>query len=305
MQPKKAEEIKLDKLLPEDKWLLARTSQLIKDVSEGYANYNYPKAVTAFSEFVLEDLSRTYIKLIRERVGTETGQQAQDCLNYCLNSLLGLICPVTPHIAEYVYQNLRTPEMPESVHLNPFPETFKAFESEELLKEMNVVKDLAQNALALREENKLRLRWPLNELVVETKEGKLKHLAASLGKMCNVKQVTVMDKEPQGNFAKKELKDFNLHLSLEADERLKDEWLLRELVRKIQDKRKTARLNPHNIVQLWINCSDPLFLETFKDQIEKETKTVISIKDGPLERLVEEKKDLHRINKDFFLEIKK
>jgi isoleucyl-tRNA synthetase len=186
--------------------------------------------------------------------------------------------------------------MAESIHLNPFPESEKRFESPVLIEEMELVKDLAQNVLALREEKKLRLRWPLNELVVESKEGKVKHLTAALAKMCNVKKVIVMDKTPKGSYAVKEARAIKLHLKTEAGQALKEEWELRELVRRIQSKRKEARLNPLNVAQLWINCSDPEFLEKFKKEIEQETNTMLSVKEGRMERL---------LNKDFFIEIKK
>jgi len=56
---------------------------------------------------------------------------------------------------------------------------------------------------------------------------------------------------------------------------LKEEWELMELRRRIQEMRKTAKLNPNQIATLEISCSDKNFIEKYKNEIEKNTSTKI------------------------------
>jgi isoleucyl-tRNA synthetase len=297
LEAKPVEKITVKALKAEDKWLLSRVNSLTQEVTQGFENYNYPKVMTALTNFVLDDLSRTYIKLIRDRVGSESEAALMETLNYAVFKMLKLLAPLTPHIAEYIYQNLRTEESAESIHLNAFPEADKKMIDPALEEAMEQAKALTQTALSLREEHKLRLRWPLKSVAIEYKEAeKLKDLTAVLAKMCNVHDASVVDKEPKGKFASKKWKNLTVHLNLETDTALEEEWEFRELVRKVQSLRKEKKFNPKDIVSLHLSSSDPAFLEKFKEDIEKQTNSWIEEKKGKKEKL---------LNKSFFIEIKK
>src|SRR5256885_15914580 len=56
---------------PEDKWLLSKTETLVNDVSEHMERLEIHLAVRALREFVIEDLSRWYIRLVRRRFWLE------------------------------------------------------------------------------------------------------------------------------------------------------------------------------------------------------------------------------------------
>ncbi|MCK4884406.1 MAG: isoleucine--tRNA ligase, partial [Candidatus Diapherotrites archaeon] len=59
---------------PEDKWIVSKTNSLIKQCTEFNKLYTGYKAVNAIKDFLVNDLSRWYIKLIRERTRpTSTG----------------------------------------------------------------------------------------------------------------------------------------------------------------------------------------------------------------------------------------
>ncbi len=283
------------KLLPEDRWILSKLNSLIGEVVGSYNKYVFFKAATAINYFVLEELSRTYIKLIRERVGSKTEKAVSFTLNEVILSLLKLLAPVTPHITEYIYQDLKMAGMPESIHLLQLPGPDKKMVDKELEKEMSAAKELAQAVLGLREEKKLRLRWPLKELVIKTKSGKeFKKVKGILAKICNVKKVLESKTKPTGNYAERVLEDKIIYLNLNADEKLKDEWELAELRRRIQERRKQAKLLPSKKVGLFIGCSDAKFLKKYRKEIEESTNTRLKEKKGKLELV---------LNKEFFIEL--
>ncbi|MBS3062964.1 MAG: isoleucine--tRNA ligase [Candidatus Diapherotrites archaeon] len=262
------------KLNVEDQWILSKMNSLVKKVREAYDSYEYFKAPDAINRFVLEDLSRTYVKLIRDRVGTKDGRGAEETLNYCLVTLARLLAPITPHVTEYVYQHFKGPSLPESIHLLSLPEPEEKRMDAGLEKEMELAMEIAQATLALREEKKLRLRWPLNELVVQSKDGRgVGRAAGILATMCNVKKVSEATTAPKGEYASKPVDELTLHLNTAADERLRDEWEVRELVRRVQELRKEAKLQPGQKVDLLIACDDGKFLEAHRKAVEEETHT--------------------------------
>jgi isoleucyl-tRNA synthetase len=263
----------------EDKWLLSRLNSLQEKALESYNKYVFFDAIAAIEQFILEDLSRTYIKLVRERVGTKSQKAVEETLSICLSSLLRMLAPIAPHISEYIYQDMKSKKMPESVHLLELPGLDKKAIDKELEKQFETARRLSEAALALREGQKMKLRWPLKELVVQSKKGKeLKKVLGVLAKTVNVKKCTEAKKKPKGKFALKEAEGgFKLFLNVEADAALKDEWELMELRRRIQEARKQAKLNPNQKAKLLLGCSDAAFAKKFKAQLEKDTNTKIQL----------------------------
>ncbi|MBS3057434.1 MAG: isoleucine--tRNA ligase, partial [Candidatus Diapherotrites archaeon] len=265
----------------EDKWLLSRLNSLIEETTNAYNSYNYPKACSAITNFVMEDLSRTYIRYVKERIGSRTQGAVENTIGTAIISLLKLLAPIAPHITEYLYLHLRSGKMPESLHLLQFPEINKKLIDLKLEKEFALAKEITQAALALREQNKLKLRWPLLELAIKTKSGKeLQKVKKMLEVACNVKKVNETKIEPEGNYARVQAGEMTICLNLNADEKLKEEWELRELLRRIQEKRKEMKLLPKQKARLLIDCNDAKFLQKYRGAIEKETNTKLRTEKG-------------------------
>ena len=213
-----------------------------------------------------------------------------------MHALLKVLSPIMPHACEYIYRDLRTEKMEESVHLCDFPSPDKKFIDAELEKQMELAKNILQTSLSLREEQKLRLRWPLNEIIVRTKTGnELKRVLQIIAAASNVKKASESTDAPKGTYAEKAFNEnTSVFLNTSADKELQDEWELMELRRRIQDKRKQAKLMPQNKVELFISCSDASFLKKHSKQIESETNTTLVQKQGAMERL---------LSRDFYIEI--
>ncbi|MFH1239887.1 MAG: isoleucine--tRNA ligase [Candidatus Diapherotrites archaeon] len=287
--------VNMKKLQAEDKWILSRLNSLVEECDNAFETYVYFKVPKLVSDFVLEDFSRTYIKLVRGRIGTETGEEASKVMSVVVKTLMKILAPVTPHISEYIYQYLKKAKSPESVHMLPFPKAFDALKDESLEKEMNLVREISQSALSLREEHKMRLRWPLKELVVLSKEDIFPNLKHVLASMVNVKKIRVHE-SVSGNYAEGEASGIKFVLNIDADSELKQEWEFRELVRRIQSMRKEEKLNPNDTIDLFLGSDDSMFLKKWKTLIEKETNTKISEKQGELQKVLE---------RSFYIEIKK
>ncbi len=280
----------------EDKWILSKLESLESACLENYGNYNFSKILSLAETFLLEEVSRTYIQIVRDRFDEGKGSGVSFALREIVFSLLKLLAPIAPHICEHFYLQVKTSAMPASVHLLNL-EKKSVYVNPSLEDEVALAKEVSQVALSLREEAKLRRRWPLKKIVVKTKTKKqLSNSLGIIGSLSNVKEVVESLDVPRGDFVQKEIGENIVYLEISVDNALQDEWELMELRRLIQDKRKQAGLVQGQMARLLIDCDDAQFLSKFGKEIEKQTGTVLVKSKGKLDKL---------LNKSFFVEIEK
>ena len=146
---------------PLDRWLDARTAQLVRDATDAYERYWTPGVVSAFESYA-EDLSNWYIRRSRRRFWADD-PAALRTLYQALTVALRVIAPVMPFLSEYVWRHLAGED--ESVHLAPWPEAAPV--DEELLAEVADVRRVVELGRRARDEARLKLRQPLRRLVAE------------------------------------------------------------------------------------------------------------------------------------------
>lgn len=283
-------------LKTEDLWIMSRYNSVISEVQQAYANYEFWRILQVVEHFIIEDFSRNYIKLVRERVDDEK-LLLRSIFSEILMGMAKVLAPVVPHFSEYIYGELKAKNMPESIHLCSMPKPRKEKINKKLENNFASALEIIQTVMLLREKNKLRRRWPLRSLVVQPKyKFKLSEIAPIIKVGCNVFEVSE-DLPESDSFVCAETENFKVCIDTFADQGLKDEWELRELVRRIQAERKAKGLMPKQRVMLSISCSDPNFLEKFKKRIEEETNTKVELKDIP------EKENEKLIYREFRFEI--
>ena len=110
-------------LRPEDRWLNSRTERLKADVTRDINAYDLHKAARALEEYILDDLSRWYVRLIRDRMWREATDldklAAYHTLHNALMTTVRLLAPFCPHITEEIYQALDG-SLP-TVHMTDWP----------------------------------------------------------------------------------------------------------------------------------------------------------------------------------------
>jgi isoleucyl-tRNA synthetase len=182
-----------------DRWLRSKLNQVIKTVDTSMRNYMIHVAARAIDKFVVDDLSNWYIRRSRRRFWRAEVDDdkiaAYHTLFEALENLDKLLAPFIPLISEAVYQNLSkgNGEAPESVHMTDFPEFKEEFFDDELEKSMGLVIDISSAGRAVRASKNIKLRHPLNELIVVAQQERLdyiKPLEDILRDELNVKEVT-------------------------------------------------------------------------------------------------------------------
>ncbi|MDD1663170.1 MAG: class I tRNA ligase family protein, partial [Methanomicrobiales archaeon] len=185
----------------EDRWILSRIATLTAEVDDAMRLCELHRATRAISEFILEDLSRWYVQLVRPRMWLEgespEKQQAYDTIYFAMRRLIQLLSPFTPHLSEEIYRNLRLSGDPESVHMLDWPGADPALTDTDLEAAMSLVRSFDDAVANARQAAKRKLRWPVAECVVETTSSEvaraLRNLGAIARNRANAKLVTVVE----------------------------------------------------------------------------------------------------------------
>ena len=270
-------------LKPEDKWILSRMNTVIANATDSCRSFVSQKAAAEILNFVTNDLSRWYVKLVRDRVWPEYTGKDKDAAMWTLfvatEAAAKLLAPFCPYLAEDAYQNVIKPlkkGTKESVHIEDWPTVEKRAIDAKLEEQMEIVKQLSEAANAARQKAKLKLKWPVASVVVVSKDKKVaaavKALNGTLKGICNAKKVVAASAKPKGEFAFVGSAAGDVLVETRMDEALVREALMRELVRKIQDMRKKAGLQIKDKIRLTLNADGKTnaFLKKKIEELKKE-----------------------------------
>ncbi len=224
-----------------DKWVTTLINKLSEDVAKDLDKYDTVSAISKIGIFI-DEFSTWYIRRSRDRVGASAQDQSDKNAFYSttyvvFTTLCRLIAPIAPFMVEEMYKNL-TGE--ESVHLTSWPEVDKSLINQELITNMEIIRDVVEQVHALRKEKGIKVRQPLGKLLVrvdfdETSWNSLSRIMADELNIKNVKFVWYedIDKEEKLNG-----KLFEFELDDTITPELKAEGDARDIVRKIQAERK-------------------------------------------------------------------
>jgi isoleucyl-tRNA synthetase len=259
-------------LAKEDRWLISRTNSLIASVTEALEKHDYHICIQQLKSFVNDDLWRWYIKLVRERSSQKDPALAYT-LSYVVDSLSRLLAPFAPYISEEIYQTFVKEK--ESVHLDSWPEKGK---TDALLEErMDEAREMTQAILSAREALKRGIRWPVQESIIVTKDEKTKsavrEFADIIKQQTNTKKLVLTSKferAPEG-YASSPFRKGEAYVSRALTEELEAEGYSREIIRRVQQLRKTAGLKKADKVDVVIKLPISLKekLSSFYTQIKE------------------------------------
>lgn len=128
----KANAIKYEDLMFIDKYALHKLEEIKANITTCMDNYQFYKFCQIIQNYCAVDLSSFYFDLIKDRLYTagknsKSRRAAQTVLSEILNSLLPILVPVLPHLAEDIWQHL--------------PEKFEKYVSSSLALEWNLQKN--------------------------------------------------------------------------------------------------------------------------------------------------------------------
>ena len=187
-----------------DRWIISELNRLIEEVDEAFDKYDATKAARNISTFVNDLLSNWYVRLSRRRfwkgVLSNDKLAAYHTLFECLNKVCRLIAPLAPFFADRLFLDLNKEnrsEVKDSVHLTVFPSSNDRYRDTDLEKKMNYARDISSLALSIRKRNQIKVRQPLNKLIVPAKNILEKKSIESISELIcaeiNVKKIEIID----------------------------------------------------------------------------------------------------------------
>ncbi|QEN04010.1 isoleucine--tRNA ligase [Thiospirochaeta perfilievii] len=189
---------------PLDKWIISETETLIANVTEKLDAYDVREAIDEFVKFI-DSLNNWYIRRSRKRFWKSESDndktEAYQAIWYALMNLVKVACPFVPYISEEIYQNLRTEDMPESVHLCDFPVAKVENRDERLELKMSLTRQAVSMGRALRSLHTLKTRQPLKSMFMVTRDENEKSVLLEMSDIIkeelNVKEVLLRENEEE------------------------------------------------------------------------------------------------------------
>ncbi|MCX6737839.1 MAG: class I tRNA ligase family protein [Candidatus Parcubacteria bacterium] len=239
---------------PLDKWILSRLNSVIKESTDNLDEYNITTPARLIENFIINDFSLWYIRRSRNRLQRpKTQEEAEETASvfaFVLIESCKLAAPFVPFLSEEIYRNLKNND--NSVHLEDWPKIDKSQIDNELEEKMNIIREIVTAGLKIRSDEGIKVRQPLKNLKIKSPKLKLeKDLLELIQDELNVRRVEIEDSAIQSG-------NWELEYDFEIDGELKDEGLMRDIMRLIQDMRKTAGCKPEDKITVFYSTSGDL-----------------------------------------------
>lgn len=241
-----------------DRWVEERLKQLKKIYIESFESFQYYVAVRELRDFMMEDLSRFYMKMVKGKSSSIA------ILRKVFLELLVMFSPIVPATTEYIYQKLYRSEVgKESIFMMSIedPEGY----DEELLKRMSKAREIISKILEWRQRSDVPLRMPVSKIIIE---GDLAEMDQVIAIMTNAKEVVFQ----RVNRADIQLDGFRIEIEKGDTE---EEWLFNEISRRIQFFRKQLGLKRDERIVLNYSGSGRIesIIEKYIEELEERTRS--------------------------------
>jgi len=109
-----------------DRWILARFSEIVKEVNKHFDNYEFYRIYQIINNFCSYELSNIYFDIAKDRLYVSgkndfRRRSCQTVLHLLLETLASLIAPILCHMAEDIWQNLPYEVQEDSVFQKGWP----------------------------------------------------------------------------------------------------------------------------------------------------------------------------------------
>ena len=190
----------------------------VAHTDHAFESYEPTKAGRLIQAFVVDQLSNWYVRLSRRRFwkGEYNFEKiaAYQTLYECLETISVLAAPIAPFFMDNLFKdlnNISNIHAVSSVHLADFPKFDSLVINTDLEKKMGLAQSVTSLALSLRKKERLRVRQPLQKIMIPILDEKMKTdiegVSAIIKSEINVKEIeflgedsTVLTKQIKPNF---------------------------------------------------------------------------------------------------------
>jgi len=202
----KENEIKLDDKPELDRWIISELNTLIRNVEKFYDDYEPTKAAREITNFVTDNLSNWYVRLSRRRFWKGEYELDKISAYQTLFTVLVDICkisaPISPFFMDKMFQDLTKNiegNFQQSVHLEAFPVYDTSKIDKSLEEKVNYAQIISSLTLSLRAKEKIKVRQPLNRILIPVDSAAKKSLINSISeeikREVNIKNIEFIEVE--------------------------------------------------------------------------------------------------------------
>ena len=186
-----------------DQWILSSLNSLVKTAEQNFDEYEPTAAGRAIEDFVDAHLSNWYVRLCRRRFWKGEYEHDKICayqtLYECLETLCGLMAPIAPFFADWLYNNLNTVSgrmEHASIHHSNYPLAKEDLIDTDLEKRMQLAQDASSLILSLRKKVNIKVRQPLQKVFIPaldtTMAARIKQVEEIIKAETNIKEIDVL-----------------------------------------------------------------------------------------------------------------
>ncbi|MBE7023818.1 MAG: valine--tRNA ligase [Ruminococcaceae bacterium] len=181
----------LSKLHIEDKWILHRYNEVVREITENLDKYELGIAVQKLYDFIWDEFCDWYIELVKPRF-SETGdsnETAQKVLTYVLSNTLKLLHPFMPFITEEIWQAL--PHNGESIMISEWPKFNEALVNVQAEQDMTVIMEAIKGVRNVKSEMNVPPSKKIKFFVVTEDADLFKQATTFLEKLASASEVDI------------------------------------------------------------------------------------------------------------------
>ncbi len=155
---------------PADRWILARTHELIARSTKLWRDYDYASAKSEVELFFWRDLADNYLEMVKKRLYEDTNAAgARFALYQALLTVTKLFAPILPHVTERIYLGLFSArDGAASIHRASWPEFDELWMDESAIYQGNALVALATTVRRYKSEHNIALGSDLQRLNLAT-----------------------------------------------------------------------------------------------------------------------------------------
>ena len=253
-----------------DRWIMSELNALVTQVDGYLDGYDPTNAGRRMQEFI-DQLSNWYVRRSRRRFWKSENDQDKlsgyITLRTCLVTLSKLMAPLSPFVAEEMYQNLVCSvdaDAPDSVHLAAFPTADASLIDQPLMGATRLAMSISSMGRNARSKSGLKVRQPLASVAVKTRNpeerGYLQMVQPQVLEELNIKSLVVLEDDSELYLQAREEAGDRTEVTIPVDHysvaleggymvavdstitpELAEEGLARELVHRIQNLRRSSQ----------------------------------------------------------------
>lgn len=244
----------------EEKYILSRKNSTIEKVTKLMDEFRLDEIIKEIENLFL-DVSRIYIKMIRDKSNSEDAGKVLYALEDVYKDILIMFSIVCPFITESLCKETFEEE---SVHLCDWPKADKKLIDKSLEEEMEIAFKMIELGLAQRDKAQIGLKWPLPFVSVCYFKAITSEVEEIVKNQLNVKKIEVMTGSGE---------EMKVELETTMTPELEAEGYAREISRNAQAFRKELGLEKKDLIELKIFTDDKFkkILEKQKDFIQERT----------------------------------